>query len=354
MTGSTGSESDSVRDPTQDCHSTPPKVHTPSPRMPEPAIPPTPYVNQAAVEQHMRTQSPSVPPRNIAKVPAPPRESPEVSVAQEPLITLATSQQTPPQEQKQLTRSPQRPKKSKSKDGRGIKQSKNANPTDNAQVCWRCGEPGHKKRDCRKPPFCGKCKKEGHVPALCPLSTGPTPPSPLQQQVDKFSNPTNRCIHCGGEHVPGSCPVRYPPKTTSSTSNYGSPKQSTRDNNVASGQVRSQVTPQVSPLAQLNTFAQPTRSNSFPPPPYFPIPFPPPPHPTFKCLYSSFSSSIGPVCGYILDDERRQPRKCKHDKHHRCITEDHDAVCGRVAKNHTEGSGSPSRRKQKCKVRQTV
>ena len=190
-TGSTGSPSDSVCDPTQDCHSTPPKVHTPSLCMPAPAILPTPYVNQAAVEQHMRTQMPSVPPRNIATVPAPPKESPEVSVAQEPLITLATSQQTPPQEQKQLTRSPQRPKKSKSKDGRGIKQSKNANPTDNAQVCWRCSEPGHKKRDCHKPPFCGKCKKEGHVPALCPLSMGPTQPSPLQQQVDKFSNPTN-------------------------------------------------------------------------------------------------------------------------------------------------------------------
>ena len=281
-TGSTGSQSHSVRDPTQGCHSTPPKVHTPSPRMPEPAILPTPYVNQAAVEQHMRTQSPSVPPRNIATVAAPPTESPETSAGQEPLITLATSQQTPPQAQKQLTRSPQRPKKSKSKDGRGIKQSKNANPTD-TQVCWRCGEPGHKKRDCRKPPFCGKCRKEGHVPALCPLSTGPTPPSPLQQQVDKFSNLTNRCIHCGGEHVPGSCPVRYQPKATSSTSNYGSPKQSTRDNNVVSGQVRGnqscQVTPQVSPLAQQNTFAQPTHSNSFPPPPYFPIPFPPPPVP---------------------------------------------------------------------------
>ena len=73
--------------------------------------------------------------------------------------------------------------------------------------------------------------------------------------------------------------MRYPPKATSSTSNYGSPKQSTGNNNVASGQVRSQVTPQVSPLAQVNTLAQPTRSNSFPPPPYFPIPFPPPPIP---------------------------------------------------------------------------
>ena len=201
-TGSTGSQSDGVRDPTQNCHSTSPTVHTPSPHMPGPAIPPTPYVNQAAVEQHMRTQSPSVPPRNLATVAAPPKESPETSVAEEPLITLATSQQTPPQAQKRLTRSPQQPKKSKSKDGQGVKQSKNINPTDNAPVCWRCGEPGHKKRDCRKQPFCGKCRKEGHVPALCPLGKGPTPPSQLQQQADKFSIPVNRCIHCGGVHIP--------------------------------------------------------------------------------------------------------------------------------------------------------
>ena len=277
MTESTGSQPGSVHDPTQDCNSTPPKVHTPSPRIPECTIPPTPYVNQAAVEQHMRTQSPSVPSRNIATIAPPPRESQQASVAQETLITLATQQTSPPQVQDQLTTSPQRPKKSKSKDGRGIKQSKNVNATDIAQVCWRCGEPGHKKRDCRKPPFCGKCRKEGHIPALCPLSTGPMLPPLLQQQVDKFSNPTNQCIHCGGDHVPGSCTVRYQPKATSSTSNHGSPRQRTGNNNVVSGQVRSQVTPQVSPLAQMNTLAQPTRSNSFPPPPYFPIPFPPPP-----------------------------------------------------------------------------
>ena len=73
--------------------------------------------------------------------------------------------------------------------------------------------------------------------------------------------------------------MRYQPKATSSTSNYSSPQQRTGNNDVASGQVRGQVTPQVSPLAQVNTLAQPTLSNSFPPPPYFPIPFPPPPVP---------------------------------------------------------------------------
>ena len=142
-TGSTGLRPDRVHGPTQDCDSTPPKVHTPTPHIPEPTIPPMPYVNQAAVEQHMRTQSPSVPPRNIATVAPPPSESPQASVVQETLITLATS--SPPRAPNQLTTSPQRPKKSKSKDGQGIKQSKNFNATDIAQVCWRCGEPGHKK-----------------------------------------------------------------------------------------------------------------------------------------------------------------------------------------------------------------
>ena len=278
-TESTGSQQGSVHDSTQNCNNTPPKVHTPSPCIQELTIPPTPYVNQAAVEQHKRTQSPSVPPRNIATIAPPLRESQQANVAQETLITLATSQTSPPQAPNQLTTSPQRPKKSKSKDGRGIKQSKNANATDTTQVCWRCGEPGHKKRDCRKPPFCSKCRKEGHVPALCPLSTGPTLLSPQQQQVDKFSNPTNQCIHCGGNHIPGSCPVRYQPKATSSTSHYSSPPQRTGNNDVASGQVRGQATPQVSPLAQVNTLAQPTHSNLFPPPPYFPISFPPPPVP---------------------------------------------------------------------------
>ena len=265
--------------------------------IPEPTIPTTPYVNQAAVEQHMRVQSPPVPPWNTATVAAPPQESPGTSIAQEPLITLATLQQTPPQAQEQPTRPSPQQKKSKSMDGQGVKQAKNNKTTDSAPVCWRCGEPGHLKRDCHKPPFCGKCRKEGHVPALCPLSKEPAQPSPPQQQVNRFSNLVNRCIHCGGEHAPASCPMRYQPKATPSTSSYVSPRKGTRGsqstqgsatptllvNNVVSGQVISnhlhQVTPQVSPNVQQNLFAPTTQSNPFPPPPYFPIPFPPPPVP---------------------------------------------------------------------------
>ena len=52
--GSTGSQSHSSNDSMQSYHTTPPKVPTPSPRIPEPTIPPIPYVNQAVVEQHTR------------------------------------------------------------------------------------------------------------------------------------------------------------------------------------------------------------------------------------------------------------------------------------------------------------
>ena len=80
----------------------------------------------------------------------------------------------------------------------------------------------------------------------------------------------------------------------------------------------------------------------------------PSPCPTFKCFYSSFSSSLGSVCSHILDDKCSQSRKRQHHEHHRRVAEDNDTVCGHVAENHTEGSGSPSGRKLICKVRQTV
>ena len=363
MGGSTGSQSHSSNDSMQSYHTTLPKVLTPSPRIPEPTIPPTPYVNQAAVEQHTRAQSPPVPPRNTATVAAPPQESPGTSVAQEPLITLAAPQQAPPQVQEQTTRPSHQPKKSKSKDGQGVKQSRNNKTTDGAPVCWRCGEPGHQKKDCRKPPFCGKCRKEGHVPALCPLSKGPTQPSPPHQQVNKFSNPTNRCIRCGGEHAPASCPTMYQPKAMPSTSSYESPKRGTRAsqstqrsttltllvNNVTTGQVRGnqvhQVTPQVSPNAQQNLFAPPPQSNSFPPPPYFPIPFPPSPpiRPSNVSIAPSAPASDLSAAISLMTNAVNQGNANTTtitDALQRTTT-----VCGHIAANYTNGSGRTSRRK---------
>ena len=307
--GSTGSQSSSDNG-SLPCGQTAQQesIHTPSPHFQKPAVPPTPYVNQTAVEQHAKSQSPPIPPRSTATVSAPPQESP-ASNTQEPLITFTTLPQTPPQAQGQLNQRPTSPqgKRTKSENGHGVKQAKNGKATanDGAPVCWRCGEQGHLKRDCPRPPFCGKCKKEGHVPALCPLRKIPesVQPSPPQQQVNRFSNPTNRCIHCGGEHAPASCPAKYQHKPTPSTSSYMSPQQGTRgsqsttgsttpmllvnNNTVTQGQARGnhthQVTPQVRPNIQQNLFAPsvipPVQSNQFPHPPYFPIPFPPPPVP---------------------------------------------------------------------------
>ena len=145
MGGSTGSQSNRSNDSIQSYDTTPPKVLTPSPHMPEPTIPPTPYVNQVVVEQHTRVQSPPVPPRNTATVSISPQESQGTSVAQEPLITLAAPQPAPPQVQEQTTRPSHQPRKSKSKDGQGVKQSRNNKTTDGAPACWRCGEPSHQK-----------------------------------------------------------------------------------------------------------------------------------------------------------------------------------------------------------------
>ena len=284
-------------------------LHTPSPRFQQPAVPPTPYVNQTAVEQHAKTQSPPVPPRSTATVSALHQESP-ASDTQEPLITFATLPQAPPQAQEQSSQLSMSPlgKRTKSKNGHGVKQAKNGKATanDGAPVCWRCGKQGHLKKDCPRPPFCGKCKKEGHVPALCPLrrSQGSVRPSPHQHQDNRFSNPTNRCIHCGGEHKPASCPAKYQHKPMPSTSSYVSPQQNTKGSQSTTGSTRptllinnnttaqvpvrgnqsQQVTPQVSPNVQQNIYTPNVippvqQSNQFPPPPYFPIPFPPPPVP---------------------------------------------------------------------------
>ena len=140
-----------------------------------------------------------------------------------------------------------------------------------------------------------------------------------QAPVDqRFSNIRNKCIHCGGDHAPGTCPTRTQPQVAPSTVSYmankgntgagktndnvsspystengqsiaGSTTPTSLVNNVtetqghASGNHAPQITPQVSPNIpqQQNSYIHnnipPMQiPNQFPPPPYFPIPFPPP------------------------------------------------------------------------------
>ena len=140
------------------------------------------------------------------------------------------------------------------------------------------------------------------------------PQKAQQTSVDqRFSSIRNKCIHCGGDHTPGTCPTRTQPLAALSTVGYQVYDNSTgagkNNNNVplsfssksgqsaaasmtpsspvnnltAQGRVsytkEQRITPQVSPsTSQQNSYNMPQRHppNQFPPPPYFPIPFPPP------------------------------------------------------------------------------
>ena len=188
-------------------------------------------------------------------------------------------------------------------------------------ICWNCGEVGHRRRYCTNPPYCSKCKQKGHLPVKCPLKgkrndTSQMPQRVQQMSVDqRFSSIRNKCIHCGGDHAPGSCPTKTQPQATPNTAGYQMYNNSTgagKVNNNASlsfsaknGQPAAasmtpsspvinfsgvlghsscvqepRITPQVSPsTSQQNSYNMPPvhPPNQFLPLPYFPIPFPPPP-----------------------------------------------------------------------------
>ena len=155
----------------------------------------------------------------------------------------------------------------------------------------------------------------------CPLKgkrneTSQMPQKVQQTSVDqRFSSIRNKCIHCGGDHAPGLCPMKTQPQATPNIADYQMYNNSTsagKVNNNASLSFSSKngqpaaasmtpsspvinssrvqgrsscaqepwITPQVSPsTSQQNSYNMlPVHPpNQFPPPPYFPIPFPPPP-----------------------------------------------------------------------------
>ena len=215
--------------------------------------------------------------------------------------------------------------RSKSSNRQGIKQSSSASSSASTStgksgpICWNCGEVGHQRCYCPNPPYCSKCKQKGHLPVKCPLKGKRNETSQMPQKVQRmsvdqrFSSIKNKCIHCGGDHAPGSCPTKMQARATPNTAGYQMYNNSTsagKVNNNASlsfssknGQPAAasmtpsspvfnlsgvpgcsscakepQITPQVSPsTSQQNSYNMPLEHppNQFPPPPYFPIPFPP-------------------------------------------------------------------------------
>ena len=282
-------------------------VHRPQQLAPHVKMPPTPYVNQAMVNQHMNGQ-PTQPHRIPAGMGNPQQQQPP-SVGTPLCPTNAQPAPLPFFQNSPVDT------RTKSKNGQGIKQSKSL-PADKPDVtCWRCKQPGHLKRDCPMPPFCVKCRQEGHLPYNCPQQNNRNTSSTTQVQtiVDhQFSNIRNKCIHCGGEHKPAACPTKTGLQTASNSSNWtlqsgitGTGKNNTnafppqcttnslsttegtpptlvvnnlpmQHGHTTTNQVP-RVTPQVSPNMSHNQYNTPPLQNQFAPPAYFPITFPPPP-----------------------------------------------------------------------------
>ena len=115
---------------------------------------------------------------------------------------------------------------SKSRNEQGVKQaSAGKQASDKMEpMCWRCKQTGHLKQDCPMPPYCSKCRQEGHIPAKCPQKNKRTSvPQSLAGQPQapmdpRFSNPNNKCLHCGGNHRSAVCPTRSQHQPTPSTS----------------------------------------------------------------------------------------------------------------------------------------
>ena len=279
------------------------------PQQPAPhaKMPPTPYVNQAMVNQHMNGQS--MQPHGIPTAMGNPQQQQSPSVGTPPC--------TPNTQPVPLPFFPNSPvdTRTKSKNGKGVKKSRSL-PAEKPDVtCWRCKQPGHLKCDCPMPPFCVKCRQEGHLPYNCSQQNNRNTSSSTQAQptVDhQFSNVRNKCIHCAGEHNPAACPMKtgsqmasnsskwtsqsgnvgtgksttnaFPPQhtTNSLSSTGGTPPMlvvnnlPTQNGHTTTNQVP-WATPQVSPNMSHNQYNTPPLQNQFAPPVYFPITFPPPP-----------------------------------------------------------------------------
>ena len=127
-------------------------------------------------------------------------------------------------------------------------------------VCWNCQEVRHRRRNCKNPSYCSKCKQSGHLPVKCPLKGKKTEKSRTQQKgqqtsVDPmFSNIRNRCIHCGGEHAPGPCPTKTRLQATQNATGY-----QTYDNGAVTGKANANHLPSFSSKS-----GQPTAANMTP------------------------------------------------------------------------------------------
>ena len=202
-------------------------------------IPPMPYINQTAVDQNMGAQPAPIPPR-MSMGPMNLQSPKQVPLSQIPdsiqpqrlpfVDALPAPAKNYPADN---TNSPSTHKtRSKSSNKQGIKQSSTGSSSASTStgrsgpICWNCGEEGHRRCNCQNPSYCSKCKQKVHLPMKCPLKGKRNKKSQMPQKVQqtsvdlRFSNIRNKCIHCGGDHAPGSCLTKTCPQATANAAGY--------------------------------------------------------------------------------------------------------------------------------------
>ena len=236
-------------------------------------IPPTPYINQTAVDQHLRAQPAPISPRmsmgpmsvqSPKQVPSSrlpdsvqPQRLPFINAPPAPAKNYHPDNTSSPSTHETT---------SKSSNKRGIKQSSSESSSASTSmgksgpICWNCGEVGHHRRSCQNPSHSSKCKQLGHLPVKCPLKGKKNEKSQTQQKgqqtsVDPlFSSIRNKCICCRGDHTPGSCPTKTRPQVTLNAAGY-----QTYDNSAVAGKANTNDLPSFS-----SKNGQPTAANMTP------------------------------------------------------------------------------------------
>ena len=233
---------------------------------------PMPYVNQTAVDQHKSSQPAPLPPRmslgsiniqspkqvHLPQLPdsVQPQRLPFVNAPPAPAKNHQTDNASSPSTLETTSKSVNR---------QGVKQSSSESSLASTStgksgpVCWNC-QVGHHRCNCKSPSYCFKCKQSGHLPVKCPLKGKKTEKSQTQQKgqqksVDPmFSNIRNRCIHCGGDHAPGPCPMKTHLQATQNATGY-----QTYDNGAVTGKANANHLPSFSSKS-----GQPTTANMTP------------------------------------------------------------------------------------------
>ena len=144
-------------------------------------VPPTPYVNQMAVNQHTGTQPAWILPRmstgpmNLQPPTKTPSSQMPIDIQPQRLAFVDASLAPTQDYSADNTDLPSlRDFRSKSANRQGLKQTSSASSSTSTStaksghICWNCIEAGHLKCNCPNPPYCSKCKQKGHLPMKCP------------------------------------------------------------------------------------------------------------------------------------------------------------------------------------------